>query len=235
MRRAFCVLAVLCALGGAVPSAERGIVEDLSIRGFAKSLVLPHISFKDAGLEEALEFLRWKVGDVAPEKHPEMNIIFKPSASVKKRSVTLEVRNLRLDKLVEMVAREAGYEVRWDGWAVVLEARVSRHPSLNLEKASIETTRKLALLVLHNVRLNDRSLREILKFLDAESQRIDPEKVGVRFVLKLPADDDGPRITMRFGHILLLEAASYAAELSGYNFVMNGDKVEFFPKGKETQ
>ena len=209
--------------------------ELMGARGFARAVVLPHVDFRDSPLSEVLDFLRSKAGRVRPDGM-EMNIVFKPRATREERGITGDAKDIRLDKLIEMVAHQEGYAVRWDGYAAVVETRVSRRPEIRTtnarSKKDIETVGRLWRLVLPSVKINHQPLREVLKYLSEESLKASPELGGVPFELKLPAGDDGPKITLRLDHVVLAEAIRYAAELSGSTLSVNGEKVEFRLKDK---
>jgi beta-lactamase regulating signal transducer with metallopeptidase domain len=91
-----------------------------------QKIVLPQVHFRDATLEEALEFIRVQVTtacdrlDIAP-----LNIVLKPGAPSKAR-ITLDLKDVPLAEALRYIAELAHHTLRSDEHAFILEPRVSK-------------------------------------------------------------------------------------------------------------
>jgi len=87
----------------------------------AAQIKLPKIELREASLEEALNFIRYKAAALDPEKSG-VNIVLIPSDKIKPIKVTITLLNVPVADAVKYIALVANLEIRRDGETFIVKA-----------------------------------------------------------------------------------------------------------------
>jgi hypothetical protein len=82
-----------------------------------------------------------------------------------------------------------------------------------------------------DVQFREASLPDIIEFLAKETRELDPQKLGVNFVL-MREPDPGRTITLQLRDVPLTELLRYLSELSGLAYRVERSAVVFAPPGQ---
>ncbi len=77
-----------------------------------------------------------------------------------------------------------------------------------------DTSRKLSSIIIPAINFNDASIDEVSAFLNAKSRELDPEKVGINFIVQPEAAVSSSPITLNVNNIPLNEALRYISQLA---------------------
>ena len=84
-------------------------------------------------------------------------------------------------------------------------------------------------IMLKKVDLDDVPFDEVVKFLRDQSKQLDPEHVGVNFLVYPPSADSGDyrqrKITLSFSNMTLAEVIHYACMAAGIQYVIEDSAV----------
>ncbi|MCS7063879.1 MAG: hypothetical protein NZM04_07545 [Methylacidiphilales bacterium] len=77
-----------------------------------------------------------------------------------------------------------------------------------------DTSRKLRSIIIPSLNFNDASIDEVAAFLNAKARELDPEKVGINFIVQPEAAVSATPVTLNLTNIPLDEALRYIAQLA---------------------
>lgn len=84
---------------------------------------------------------------------------------------------------------------------------------------------KLKTWIVPNVELQGATLDEVMEFLRIRSRELDPQKKGISFVLKAPAELASRQITLTLTEVPLVEVLRYVTEATGTTYRLDGFAV----------
>lgn len=207
----------------------------LPIEAKLKHLILPRASFREASVEEVVEFLRLKSRDLDVDetdaKRKGVNILIKPPASQPASKITLDLSQVSLFEVLRYTVALAGCELHLEPYAAIVTSKGEAIKAASTaSKSSAETGSKL---VLDQMVCSEATLSEAVEFIRSKSREIDPKKQGVNIVLKPEAQASPAKITLSLKSVPVDEALRYCAELSGMKLEANGTVFIIGPAGSK--
>jgi beta-lactamase regulating signal transducer with metallopeptidase domain len=186
-----------------------------------KAVVLANVNFRDAALEEVIDFLRVRSRELDPEGQG-VNFILTRAAmeTSREKKLTFQLSSVPLSDVLRYVADLAELNLRVEEQAVVLDVAQKESPE-PAEKPGIgegsTLNAKLESIVLPKLDLRDASLEETIGFLRVRLRELDPDKQGVNFVITSAAMEAAreKKITLQLSNVPFSEVLRYVAELSG--------------------
>ncbi len=85
----------------------------------AKRIVIPRLTFKEATVSEALDFLTMKALDLDPEKKG-VNLVLKPGPETGTTKITIDLRDIPFTEALKYITSLANLKFRYEGEAVVI-------------------------------------------------------------------------------------------------------------------
>jgi hypothetical protein len=190
----------------------------------AERIVIPVFEFKEATLDEALEFLRKKAVESDPEKTG-VKIVLKPGTTSDAR-LTISLRDVPVIEALRYITGLANLEYLATADALVVQPMggggAAAAPTPQAAAASApgdsgsESTalKKAEKIIIPKIELREATVAEIVNFLRAKAAGIDPDGKGVNILVKGEIPNSA-RITLSLTNIPLIEALSYTADLAG--------------------
>ena len=209
-----------------------------------RSIILTTIQFKDAKVEDAVEFLRVKSRQLDtttsdPAQKGVSILLRQPPAAP--ATISLNLKNVPLIEALRQVADRAGLNYTIEPHAVVLGvASAGGSSSVGIEgntpyfgkATSLEspaTNPTLAdKIILPEVEFHEVTLSAALDFLKSKSQKLNPEKRAPKIILK-PGGKEEARISLSLKQVPLTQALRYCAQLAGYELTRSEDVFTFTP------
>ena len=213
--------ALLVTLVDDQPRPEPAAVKD------AKAIIFPTVQFREASVQEAVEFFRIKARDLDPAKQG-VNIVLKSDAALNKAQLTLDLKDVPLMEALRYVAALAGLSLTAGDSAIVLEAPQTTpqsskpqpvdaaKPSAKGSGAASETAASKAAqaIIIPSLQFREASVEEAVEFLRLKARDLDPAKQGVNIVLKPGSSTKAAKLTLDLRNIPLMEALKYVASLA---------------------
>ncbi|TCO89415.1 beta-lactamase regulating signal transducer with metallopeptidase domain [Chthoniobacter flavus] len=217
----------------------------------ATKIIIPKIEFREATLNEALEFLRKKAMEFDPDKTG-VKISVKPGVESNDMRITLSLSNVPLIEALKYVTDLAAVGLTVLPDALVIQptngdARGAGGPPPPIpgldaaptppavsESAKPEalaespTLNKATKIILPEIEFRDATLREAVDFLRMKARELDPDKTGINIVVKPGAGAD-VHITLSLTNIPLIEALHYVAGLAGLQMKAEKNAVVLGP------
>lgn len=208
----------------------------------AARIVIPKIEFRDATIQEAVEFLRVKTLELsAPGKA--IDIVLAEPPGGKDRRVTIALRNVPLTEAARYLSSLVDLPVKFAPGVITIGTLGdgSAKPSAGEKPLALEDSlagKKALGIVLARVAFREATIQEAVELLRVKAKEVDPEHSGVNIVLKLP---DAPpadrsrinpvdaRITLDLTAIPLAEALRYVAGLSELQLVVTPNALVLQP------
>ncbi len=103
-------------------AAPKAVLPATDLTKRAAGIILPSVEFREASVEEALEFFRVKARDLDPAKQG-VNILLKAGDPAKAVELTLSLKNVPLTEALRYVAELANLELQADDNAFLLKER----------------------------------------------------------------------------------------------------------------
>ncbi|MEZ5386417.1 MAG: M56 family metallopeptidase [Prosthecobacter sp.] len=219
-------------------SKEPKVGADAFLANKLDHIILPRVVFKDASLEDAIDFLRLKSRALdtttTDEKRKGVPILVrkgeKPAGTV-----TIDLTDVPLKEALKYVTELAGCQYRLTPYAVIVEQTGGpKLPPASKPAAKLTGAMpKGGELILPQVEFRDVTLADALDFIRVKARNLDPAKKGVNIVVKPGAGENKALITMSLKDIPVSEALRYIAGLS--NQLLTADAQSFYltPEEKE--
>lgn len=192
-------------------------------------IILPQVHFRDATLEEALEFIRVQVTtacdrmEIAPP-----NIVLKPGAPIKAR-ITLDLKDVPLAEALRYIAELAHHTLRSDEHSFILEPRVSEP----LVKKPTSGYSHLEKIIIPQVQLADVTLEEALHILQTNYQDAAKGKApGVPNIIIKSGGNPNAKFDLHLKNASYLTVLKQIAELSNHSIRFEPYAVVLSPKSK---
>lgn len=189
----------------------------------AKAIIFPTVQFREASVQEAVEFFRLKARDLDPTKQG-VNIVLKSDAALNKAQLTLDLKDVPLMEALRYVAALAGLELKAGDYAITLEApqtapgssKSATTPAPATSGAATETAASKAAkaIILPSVQFREASIQEAVEFLRIKARDLDPSKKGVNIILKPDPSAKAALLTLDLKNIPVMEALKYVASLA---------------------
>ena len=180
------------------------------------TIVIPHIQFSDATLEEAVAFLRQKSADLdtatADPNQKGLNMILKTDASSDSAKISLDLKDVSLSQALRYITELANLKMTVEPFAVTLAPAAKKPVEATTDSKSAAAT-SADKIVLPSVEFRDATLAEAITFIRIKSRDLDPDKKGVNILLK--GDGGNAKITLSLKNVPVSEALRYCAELAG--------------------
>ncbi|MBK8092403.1 MAG: hypothetical protein IPK32_10625 [Verrucomicrobiaceae bacterium] len=184
-----------------------------------KAIILPHVAFTNATLEEAIEFIRLKSRDLdsattdAAQKG--VNIILKESAQKTTAKITLHLKDVPLGELLRYVTELSQTKFQMTPFAILITG--ISEPEVKPATATARAVPVAAKneIILPQVEFQEATLDEAISFIRIKSRDADPAKQGVNILLK-PGGGANAKITLSLKNVPVNEALRYIAELTGH-------------------
>jgi beta-lactamase regulating signal transducer with metallopeptidase domain len=191
-----------------------------SIQVKINRLILPRVQFRQATIEDALEFLRQKSVqlDTATEDPTKkgVNIVLAASEKFAETKITLDLSNIPLSEALKYVAQLANLQVLVEREAVALV-----EPNAAVRLADGADWLRTAAVRLPKVQFRNATLDEAVEFIRVTTRDLDPQKKGMNIVIK-PGGDPNSRITLDLRNVPSSEALRYCAQLASYTLSFDG-------------
>jgi hypothetical protein len=202
--------------------------EDVTMEDKVQKIIFPVVQFKDATLEQALEYVRVKSRDLDTISQPPVT----KGVSIVLRSggltdtISLDLRDAPLIEVVRYCAERVGLQYRVEKHAVVLAAKFEEKPAppAATPPPVLGTADQMVFPV---IQFTDASILAATEYFQVKSRDLDPEKKGVNIVVKPGGADN--KITLNLRNIPLPYALAYAAELGGYQLTEDGQSYLLTP------
>ncbi len=182
----------------------------------AKRIMVPLVDFRDAPLNEVVDFLYEQSRRLDPEKAGVH--IWPPPAPPdgKWPRITLNLHDVSLLDAARYAANAAGMKLEAEETFLRLSSaqapitappRPAAQPSAAAEKAKRITVAR--------VDFQEAPLEDVVEFLKDESRELDPEKKGVNILLHAPPATRAAKITLQLRDVPLFDAVRYTADIAG--------------------
>lgn len=202
--------------------------EDGTLEDKVQKIIFPVVQFKDATLEQALEYVRVKSRDVDTISQPPVakgvSIVLRSGGLAD--TISLDLRNVPLIEVVRYCAERAGLQYRVEKHAVVLADKFEEKPAPPAATPP-PVLGNADQIILPVIQFAEASIFAATDYLQAKSRDIDTEKRGVNIVVK-PGGAD-VKITLNLRNIPLPYALAYVAELGGYQLTEDGQSYLLTP------
>ncbi len=193
----------------------------------AAMIILPHVEFESATLEEAMEFFRSQSRQLDSAKQG-INIVLKIPAKRESAAITLSLKNVPLIEAVRYVASLSDLELTVEGEVLVLHPKGTFTAEVVPETT---VTKKTAAIIIPHLEFQEATVEEALDFLSIQSKQLDPAKEGLNLVLKGDAATDQVKLSLSLTNVPVLEALRYVASLSNLSVTAEGDAFILKPVG----
>ncbi len=202
--------------------------EDGALEEKVQKIIFPVVQFKDATIEQAVEYIRMKSRDLDTISQPPVT----KGVSIVLRSggladtISLDLRDAPLIEVVRYCAERVGLQYRVEKHAVVLATKFEEKPAppAATPPPVLGTADQMVFPV---IQFTDASVFAAAEYFQAKSRDLDPEKKGVNIVVKPGGADN--KITLNLRNIPLPYALAYAAELGGYQLTEDGQSYLLTP------
>ncbi|MBE2282076.1 MAG: hypothetical protein IAE77_01295 [Prosthecobacter sp.] len=193
-----------------------------------QNILFPVVQFKDATLEQALEYIRVKSRDLDTISQPPVpkgvSIVLRGGGSTD--MISLDLRNAPLIEVVRYCAERAGLQYRVEKHAVVLAASFEEKPAPPAATPP-PVLGNADQIIFPVVQFREASIAAAVEYFRVKSRDLDPEKKGVNIVVNPGGTDAKVAIDLR--NIPLPYALAYVAELGGYQLSEDGQSYLLTP------
>ncbi|MBX7212316.1 MAG: hypothetical protein K1X78_28670 [Verrucomicrobiaceae bacterium] len=219
-------------------------------------VIFPQVSFSDATLEEAIEFLRVSIQQREPlENEPpgesrNVNVVIKPDAASSASKISLDLKDISMADAIRYITELAGVAFVIEPNAVViLPAKEARERfagfSKQISSESIDESHRKRLrermdkIILPRVSMTGATLEEAIEFLRIQGRDLDTTgsntvERGVNFVINQGGTPNSAQITLDLKDVPLSEALRYLTELAGMKYKIEPNAVVIVPLSDTT-
>ncbi len=202
--------------------------EDGALEEKVQKIIFPVVQFKDATIEQAVEYIRVKSRDLDTISQPPVtkgvSIVLRGGGLAD--TISLDLRDAPLIEVVRYCAERVGLQYRVEKHAVVLAAKFEEKPAppAATPPPVLGTADQMVFPV---IQFTDASIFAATEYFQVKSRDLDPEKKGVNIIVKPGGADI--KITLNLRNIPLPYALAYAAELGGYQLTEDGQSYLLTP------
>ncbi|GEP46163.1 M56 family metallopeptidase [Brevifollis gellanilyticus] len=196
-----------------------------------QSIIIPKVQFRDATLDEALEFLRIKARELDTSESDSdkrgVNIVLKAKAPDAR--ITLDLISVPLDQALKYTTELAGLDYWIEGSAVAITAKAKVSGGERPDQSSApkgEAVDKAKQMILPKVQFRQASMEEAVEFFQVK-MRGDAGMAGINLLLK----PGGPKalISIDLHDIPLWEALRYVSELGNLTLAAEDKTITLSP------
>ncbi|WP_395752277.1 hypothetical protein [Prosthecobacter sp.] len=193
-----------------------------SLQQRLEKVIRPNVSFQDASLEEAVEYLRMSRGclDIGEEHIIDIpfNFVLHLREGIKRPMVSLDLSDIPMSEALRYCAEISNARLRYDTAAVMIT---------DFETDASVPSAPAASPVLQTVEFSGATLDEALQFVRIKSRELNPDHRETSITVK--PDTSGPPISLWLHSISIHETLRYIAELSGLKLSFEDDGYVLSP------
>lgn len=215
-----------------------------------KKIVIPQAAFEGATLEQAVDFIRLRsqqldAGEANPAKRGVNFVIRKPQAGADGKAprpyglITLNLKNVPLDKLIRECALQSGTRSKVDEYAInfvpadepEIRPAVAPPAPKGIAVGSTSITGKVAdvanKIIIPKADLGDLTLQEAVDYLNQQAKEIVKGEPPVLLVIDPKVDASVRTKELRLKNVPLGFAASYCAVQTRLRLVAGDKEIRF--------
>ena len=203
--------------------------EDLTMEDKVQKIMFPVVQFKDATIEQAVEYIRVKSRDLDTISQPPVtkgvSIVLRCGGLTD--TISLDLRDAPLIEVVRYCAERVGLQYRVEKHAVVLAAKFEEKlaPPAAMPPPVLGNADQI---IFPTVQFRDATLAEAAEYFRVKSRDLDPAKQGGVNIVVKPGGAD-VKITLDLRDIPLPHVLAYAADLSGHQLSTDGQSYLLTP------
>ncbi len=211
-----------------------------------EKIIIPHIQFQGATVEECLEYLRVKsrahdtlTADAAARG---ISILYKAGNPPSTAAISLDLKTIPLGEALRYVVELASLKMIVQPYAVLVgspddpefakSATETSAPNNSDKSGELVITAAANKIILPSVEFRDATLAECIDFFRIKSRELDLGKKGVNIIVK-PGGDASTRITLSLKEVPLSEALRYCAELTNHKLTFDAQSFHLTPVSDE--
>ncbi|MBN8420224.1 MAG: hypothetical protein J0L73_15005 [Verrucomicrobia bacterium] len=215
MKTRHCLLSIACALF-CIPLLSAMSPAEPKLQQKLDEIILPTMQFRNATIEEAVEYLRVKSREfdqktASPVSGGVSFILNKDKAA--KTSISLDLKDIPLGVALRYCVEAAGLKYRVDARAVMIAA--SFEP-----KFSPPILDNAAAIIFPAMQFEGATLEEAVEYLRVKSRMLDSTKKGINILIK--PGGVAAEVTLDLRDIPLSDALGYVADLSRCKLTTDG-------------
>ncbi|MES2597253.1 MAG: M56 family metallopeptidase [Verrucomicrobiota bacterium] len=196
-----------------------------------QSIIIPRVQFRDATLEEALEFFRAKARtlDTAETDTSKrgVNIVLK-TKEASQTKISLDLTNVPLEEALKYTTELANVDYWIEGSAVAITAKAKTSGGQAQDiTAKGKVVEKAKQIILPQVQFSEASLEEAVEFLSAQLRGRE-DNPGINIILKPGGGKSS--ISLDLKDVPLWEALRYASELGNHTLSADDHSIIFTPR-----
>ncbi len=208
----FCI-APLSAMSPAEPKLQKKLDE----------IILPIVQFRNATIEEAVEYLRVKSCDFDKETVSPVfggvSFVLNKDKAVK-TSISLDLKDIPLGVALRYCVEAAGLKYRVDARAVMIAASLE-------PKFSPPILGNAWTILFPTIQFQEATLEEAVEFLRVKSRMLDSNKKGINILIK--PGGAAALVSLDLRDISLSDALGYVADLSRCKLTTDGHAYILVP------
>ncbi|MCE2692929.1 MAG: hypothetical protein LW645_01480 [Verrucomicrobiaceae bacterium] len=194
-----------------------------------QKIIFPIVQFKDATIEQAVEYIRVKSRDLDSITQPPattgVSIVLRDGALTD--TISLDLRDAPLIEVVRYCAERVGLQYRVEKHAVVLAVKFEEKPAPPAATPP-PVLGNADQIIFPTVQFRDATLAEAAEYFRVKSRDLDPAKQGGVNIVVKPGGAD-VKISLDLRDIPLPHALAYAADLSGHQLSTDGQSYLLTP------
>jgi hypothetical protein len=209
-----------------------------ALRARVKGTVIPTITLRDAPLKAVLKVLSELSATFAPDQETVNFVLSNPSATDTPQ-VSISIKNLPLDRLLDYITANIGYEwaVADSGVAIKLQPKTPPNSAAAAPVAAEPDPAALARLkatIIPTVTFRDAPLNQVLATPAELSSVFDPQQKHFNIlVVGQEAAGKNPPVSFQGQGLSLDQALGYIVKGVGYNYTINKGVIEVRLNGEK--
>jgi serine/threonine protein kinase len=180
--------------------------------------IFPTVSFQNATLEEACEYIRIKGKDISGLP---VNLIIAPELSRQEHGISIDVHQVPLSAALSYIADLCDAEVAYLREAFYLQPRSTK--PVQVDPYANQPWGEVGKGILPSVRFHNATVGEAVEYLRFKSRDLDPEKKGMVIVLDDAASRAAGAITLDSKNITVANALAQIATVAGLEIYRLGE------------
>lgn len=213
----------------------------------ATRIIFPRVYFVDVPAWEGLEFLAYRSTELSPDGKG-MTILLKgprpksetpqpaettTPAPLREGFMSIDLRDVSLKVALERVAKECGYDLRWDKSAVFFQKKTADgkphiRPQWNVTPEGKELAGHLETTDVPKINLPPLPVEKLLVM----TNKLEVNGKLLNVVLQKPADAILPEIEIKAATIPVAEYLQYLGELADLDVTVEKERVLLSPRKK---
>jgi hypothetical protein len=193
----------------------------------AAKIIIPKVDFRDATVEECLDFLRQKAHEASPDDDVNMLLCSNVEERFGASKVTFSVANISLLDAFQYVGTLANLSFQATDAALIMGGGMGSV----YQPVPSKTWDKAKSLMIPQVVFKEVSVGEALDFLRAKAAELDPDKEGINLILK-PGPGTNNKVTLLLKNVSVGEAIQYVAGLAGLAVFAHPNTLIVLPQGE---